>query len=70
MPLVREPAWPHDPAATDPSRTWMETLATAVAFEMIAIGHDWDRTARRDADVGANPAWAQVIRTGLLPESA
>lgn len=48
----------------------METLATAVAFEMIAIGDDWDRTARRDADVGANPAWARVIRTGLLPESA
>ncbi len=48
----------------------MDTLGAEVAFEMIAIGHDWERAARKADELGANPAWADAIRTGLLPESA
>ncbi len=67
--ISREPAHRQE-AGTPHARYAMVTMGAEVSVEMIAIGYDWDRAARRADEVGANPAWAHVIRTGLLPESA
>lgn len=68
--ISREPAHRQE-AGTPHARYAMVDVSRAqVGVELLAIGYDWDRAARRAEEHGANAAWPHVIRTGLLPESA
>ena len=68
--ISREPAHRQE-AGTPHARYAMVDVSHArVGVELLAIGYDWDRAARRAEEHGANAAWPHIIRTGLLPESA
>jgi predicted phosphodiesterase len=68
--ISREPAHRQEAGTPHARYAMLDVSGTRVAVEMLAIGYDWDRAARRAEEHGFNAAWPHVIRTGLLPESA
>ena len=68
--ISREPAHRQEAGTPHARYAMLDVAGAEPAVELIAIGYDWDRAARRAEEHGANAAWPHVIRTGLLPESA
>jgi predicted phosphodiesterase len=68
--ISREPAHRQEAGTPHARYALLHLDGARVGVEMLAIGYDWDRAARRAEEHGANAAWAHVIRTGRLPESA
>lgn len=68
--ISREPAHRQEAGTPHARYALLELSGARVGVELLAIGYDWERAARRADEVGANPAWSHIIRTGLLPESA
>ncbi|MBR0673672.1 metallophosphoesterase family protein [Neoroseomonas soli] len=68
--ISREPAHRQEAGTPHARYALLHLCGERVGVELLAIGYDWDRAARRAEEHGANAAWPHVIRTGLLPESA
>jgi len=68
--ISREPAHRQEAGTPHARYAMLRLNGHAADVELLAVAYDWERAARRADEVGANPAWSHILRTGLLPESA